>query len=151
MKKQESNKEKKFTSQGWKRVLNEISNYAPKRYERKANYDKKYPLVKRAKVKPYELPSILDFLKEQGSIEYNNSEGNLIKLTPKGLHVALQNQSAAKADKVNRATVFFTLVIAVTATIGLLAGIEDYLQRTIISSLFVFAVVFGGLTISRYF
>lgn len=146
MKEQKSNKEEKYTSQGWKRTLTEISNYAPERYESKANYDKKYPLVKKAKIKPRELRSILDFLEEQGLIEYDGSEYNWINLTSKGFDVATQNQTQKMTLITNRILAFLTAVIAISAIVNVIYGITDITIKWYVTLIIVvFLIAIGGL------
>ena len=153
MKKMSIRDELGFTNMNWKKVLKEIVDFAPNRFGLGKNYEIKedHELVELLKIKPHEVMLSLLFLKDQDLIEYDKSDYNWINLTSKGFDVALQNQSAARAGRVNRATIFFGLVIAVTAALGLLMGIEDLMQKIIIMSLFIFAVVFGGITIMKFF
>ncbi|MFC1860507.1 hypothetical protein ACFLYC_02925 [Chloroflexota bacterium] len=61
----DSEDEWRFTNQNWKRVLNEISDYAPNKYGiGKNNYGEDHPLVKRLKITPYELMLIMGFLRD---------------------------------------------------------------------------------------
>ncbi|MDO8635453.1 MAG: hypothetical protein Q7R34_04295 [Dehalococcoidia bacterium] len=147
MKSKDTFEEKRFTNQNWKRVLNAIYSYAPNGYGRgkPQSYTDDHPLAKRLKVKGYELGLIMAFLDDRGLIEYDNQEHNWINLTTKGFDVALQNQSAEKVEKFNKATLFLSLAIAIFAVTELLTGISDLYQKWFISGVIVLALVCGGL------
>ena len=152
MKKAKSIEEWEFSNQNWIKALDTIWKYAPNRYGRgKTDYDEKHPLVKRLKIKAHELMLIMSFLEEQGLIEYDQSERNWINLTEKGFDVALQNQSADRSRRNNRATLFLSLVIAIAVTGGVLIGIDNYIEKWLISGLFVAAFIVGGYFINRSF
>ncbi len=145
----------KFTNQNWKRVLSEITDYAPHTYGRcekgKSNPGEDHPLCKRLRIKPDELMLIMSFLDEQGLTERDKSDLNMINLTSKGFDVALQNQSAKKVEIFNKATLFLSLTIAVSAIAELLTGILDLYQKWLILVLIVAALVWGGLIIKNRF
>jgi predicted transcriptional regulator len=138
MRKKESDSNEKFTDQGWKNVLREISNYAPKMYESKANYDKKYPLVKKSKIKPHELPLIMNFLQKQGLIKYDESKTKLIILTSKGLDVALQVQGQRLNFRANYTIVLFTAIITFMTVV-------DIVQKGVNSFNLIAMIVFLGV------
>jgi len=117
-KNKDTSDEWRFTNQNWKGILNEISNYAPNRYGRgKHDYGEDHPLVKRLKIKPHELMLIMSFLKEQGLIEYDESEHNWINLTSKGFDVSIQNQRTA--HRTNFYILVLTAIIAFSAVVSL--------------------------------
>ncbi len=134
-------------------MLNEIYNYAPNGYGRgkPQNYQDEHPLAKRLKIKGYELGLIMAFLDDRGLIEYDNQEHNWINLTTKGFDVSLQNQSAEKVEKFNKAALFLSLAIAIFVVTELLTGISDLYQRWFISVVIVAALVWGGLIIKNRF
>jgi len=142
----------RFTNQNWRRVLKEIVDYAPNRYGRgKGNYGEDHPLVRRLKITPYELMLIMSFLEEQGLIEYDKSEHNWIDLTSKGFDVALQNQSADRTRRNNQATLFLSLVIAIAVFVGVLIGIDNLIEKWLVTGLCVVAFIVGGYFISKSF
>lgn len=143
---QKSNKKEKSTKLGWKKVLREISNYAPNKYESKADYDKKYPLVKKSKVKPYELKQIINFLKEQGLIECDNSEANLINLTSKGVDLALKVQDQNLAFNSNFVQAIFTGILTLMSVSTLFLYLGTLEQSSFIWVVrIVIAVFFLGI------
>lgn len=151
MKEQKTADEWKFTNQNWKKVLNEISNYAPNRYGRGMKYDEDHPLAKHLKITAYELTMIMAFLEEQSLIEYDKSEHNWIHLTSKGFDVALQNQGAKKADNFNKVTLFLGLAVAIFAVVTLLVGIQSTFQKWAVSGLIVVALIIGGYVVRRMY
>lgn len=152
MKRRKTGNEWKFTNQNWKRVLAEIVNYAPNRYGRgKNNYGGDHPLIKKLKIKPYELGLIMSFLEDQGLIEYEKPEYNWVNLTSKGFDVALQNQSADKATRKDKATLFLSLAITLAVVCSLLVGIENLVEKWVVTVVFVIAVVIGGYVIKKSF
>ncbi len=141
--------EYKFTNQNWIKVLNEIWQFAPNKYGRGIKgYDDDNSLAKRLKIKGNELMLIAAFLEEQKLIEYDQQD-NCIQLTSKGFDVAMQNSSGRRNDKLNKASLFLSLAIAVFAIVSLLLGIQDWSQRLIISILIVIALIIGGLTVLK--
>lgn len=151
MKKRDIGDEWRFTNQNWRGVLKEITSYAPNRYGRgKQNYGEDHPLVKRLKITPYELMLIMSFLEEQGLIEYDESEHNWINLTSKGFDVALQNQSADRTRGNNQVTLFLSLVIAIAVTGGVLIGIDNLIEKYLVTGIFVVAFIVGGYSIKRF-
>ena len=150
MKKQRTIDEWEFSNQNWKRILNEISNYAPSRYGRgKNDYGEDHPLVKRLKITPYDLSMSIAFLEEQGLIKYDESEHNWINLTLKGFDVALQNQSANKADRINRASLFLSLAIAIIAVATLLVGISDVTSRYTVTATIAVLFIIAAVVINK--
>lgn len=150
-KKQTKNLDKwKFSNQNWKRVLAEISNYAPNRYGRGKlqSYQDDHPLAKRLKIKGYELGLIMAFLEDQGLIEYDKPDYNWINLTSKGFDVALQNQSAGRTVRISRITVFFSAAITVSALASLLLGIDDVILKWAVTAVIsVGLIVIGALVV----
>ncbi len=141
-----------YTNQNWIKVLDAIWKYAPNRYGRgKTDYDENHPLVKRLKIKAHELMLIMSFLKDQGLIEYDKPDYNWINLTSKGFDVALQNQSADKANRKDKATLFLSLVIALAVFSSLMVGIENLAEKWVMAVVFAIAVVIGGYVIKKSF
>lgn len=143
--------EYRFTNQNWVKVLDEIWKYAPNKYGRgiKGYYDDSHPLAVKLKIKGYELGLIASFLTEQDLIEYDIQEHNWIRITPKGFDVAMQNRTAERNNRINKGWLFLALSIAIFAVVSLLLGIDDWLQRLIISILISIAVIVGGFVIKR--
>ena len=140
----------KFTNENWKMVLKKIVDYAPNKYGRgKRGYDEDHPLVKRLKITAYELMMIMSFLEDQGLIEYDKQEQNWINLTSKGFDVALQNQSADRTGRINRASLFLSLAITLFALTSLLLGIDNAIMRGAVSVLIVVALLVGGAVIVK--
>ena len=150
MKKLKSIDEWEYTNLNWIKVLDAIWKHAPNRYGRgKTDYDENHPLVKKLKIKAHDLMLTMSFLEEQKLIEYDVTECNWINLTSKGFDVALQNQSADRTHSNNQATLFLSLVIAIAIISGVLIGIDNLIEKWIISGLFVFASSVGGYFIIR--
>jgi len=142
--------ESKFTNQNWVKVLDEIWKYAPNKYGRGSRgYDDSHPLAIRLKITGYELGLIASFLGEQNLIEYDQQQHNWIEITSKGFDVALQNRNAERNDRINKGSLFLALSIAIFAVVSLLLGIDDWLQRLVISILISIAIIVGGLVIKR--
>jgi len=142
MKSKGSDKEWRFTNQNWKKVLSEIYNYAPNKYGRgrPQSYGDDHPLVKRLKVKPYELSLIMSFLEDQGLVEYDKPEYNWINLTSKGFDVALQNQTQQAAFRTSFVMIVFTAILAFSAVVTLVnAGLPWEAQVALLA----FAVGLG--------
>ena len=140
----------KFTNQNWAKVLDEIWKHAPNRYGRGSRgYDDSHPLAIRLKITGYELGLIASFLEEQNLIEYDQQQNNWIQITSKGFDVAMQNRNAERNDRINKGSLFLALSIAIFAVVSLLLGIDDWLQRLIISILISIAVIVGGFLIKR--
>lgn len=125
----------KFSNQNWKRVLEEIVDYAPNRYGRgKDNFGQGHPLIKRLRITPYELMMIMAFLEEMGLIEYDQQEHNWINLTAKGFEVSAQNEIQRQNNKSNLIIVILTGVIALMATIvALTSGMTWAVWAVIVS------------------
>ena len=142
-----------FTNVKWKRVLKEIVDFAPNRFDVGKNYQigEDHELVELLKIKPHELMLSLLFLKDQGLIEFDQSEHHFINLTSKGFDVALQNQSADKATRKDRATLFLSLAITLAVVCSLLVGIENLVEKWVVTVVFVIAVVIGGYVIKKSF
>ena len=141
-----------FSNQNWIKVLDTIWKRAPSRYGRgKTDYDENHPLVKRLKIKAHELMLIMSFLEDQGLIEYDKPDYNWINLTSKGFDVALQNQSADKATRKDKATLFLSLAITLAVVCSLLVGIENLVEKWVVTVVFVIAVVIGGYVIKKSF
>jgi len=152
MEKAKSIEEWEFSNQNWIKVLDTIWKRAPNRYGRgKTDYDENHPLVKRLKIKAHELMLIMSFLEEQGLIEYDQLERNWINLTEKGFDVALQNQSADRARRNNQASLFLSLVIAIAVIGGVLIGIDNLIEKWLVTGLFVVAFIVGGYSIKKSF
>jgi len=142
--------ESKFTNQNWVKVLDEIWKYAPNKYGRGSRgYDDSHPLAIRLKITGYELGLIASFLEEQSLIEYDQQEYNWIQITSKGFDVAMQNRNAERNDRINKGSLFLALSIAIFAVVSLLLGIDNWLQRLIISILISIAIIVGGFAIKR--
>ena len=151
MKKLKSIDEWEYTNLNWIKVLDAIWKYAPNRYGRgKTDYDENHPLVKKFKIKAHDLMLTMSFLDEQKLIEYDVSEHNWINLTSKGFDVALQNQSADRTRRNNQATLFLSLVIAISVLIGVLIGIDNLIEKWLIIALSVVAFIVGGYCIKRF-
>ena len=132
MKKRRVDDERKFTNQNWRRVLKEIVDYAPNRYGRgKNDYVEDHLLVKRLKIKAYELMLIMSFLEEQGLIEYDKPDYNWINLTSKGFDVALQNQTQSTAFRTNFVLILLTAVIAFATSLNVFTRIDDFATRSV--------------------
>ncbi len=152
MKKAKSIEEWEFSNQNWIKVLDTIWKRAPNRYGRgKTDYDENHPLVKRLKIKAHELMLIMAFLEDQGLIEYNKPDYNWINLTSKGFDVALQNQSANRTRRNNQATLFLSLVIAIAVIGGVLIGIDNLIEKWLVTGLFAIVFIVGGSLIKRSF
>ncbi|MCJ7777464.1 MAG: hypothetical protein MUP16_04030 [Sedimentisphaerales bacterium] len=117
----------------WKKVLNEISNYAPRQYT--DNYNSDHPLIKRLKITPDELLLIMSFLKEQGFIEYKKSDYYLINLTSKGLDVAFKVQNQRLVFSSNLVMAAFTAIIAFISFVNL---VNSNVQRVIVLVVLLF-------------
>ena len=152
MEKAKSIEEWEFSNQNWIKVLDTIWKRAPNRYGRgKTDYDENHPLVKRLKIKAHELMLIMAFLEDQGLIEYDKPDYNWINLTSKGFDVALQNQSADKATRKDKATLFLSLAITLAVVCSLLVGVENLVEKWVVTVVFVIAVVIGGYVIKKSF
>lgn len=154
MKELESHVKWKLTNKNWKIVLDEIVNYAPNKYGRgKTGYGDDHPLAKakNLNITGYELMMIMSFLEEQGLIEYDKSENNWINVSSKGFDVALQNQSADKANRKDKTTLFLSYVVALAVACSLLVGIENLIQKWVVAVVFAIAVLIGGYVIKRSF
>jgi hypothetical protein len=142
--------ESKFTNQNWAKVLDEIWKRAPNRYGRGSRgYDDSHSLATKLKITGYELGLIALFLEEQNLIEYDQQQNNWIQITSKGFDVAMQNRNAEKNDRINKGSLFLALSIAIFAVVSLLLGIDNWLQRLVISVMISIAVVVGGFIIRR--
>lgn len=144
--------EEKFKNQSWKKMLDEISNYAPNKYGRgKSNYSNDHPLAKHLKISGQDVALSMMFLEDQGLIEYDKSENNWIILTPKGFEVALQNQNAKKANRNFMASLFLSFVIAIMAIVNVLIGIDDTASRYAIAITIAIVFIIGGVQIKRLY
>ena len=147
---EETLEEFKFTNQNWIKVLDETWKYAPNRYGRgNRGYEDSHPLAKSLKIKGYELMLIMSFLEEQQLIEYDQQHRNWIEITSKGFDVALQNRNAERNGRINKGSLFLALSIAILAVVSLLLGIDDWLQRLLISILISTAIIVGGFVVKR--
>ena len=141
-----------FSNQDWIKVLDTIWKHAPNRYGRgKTDYDENHPLVKKLKIKAHELMLIIAFLEDQGLIEYDKPDYNWINLTSKGFDVALQNQSANRTRRNNQATLFLSLVVAIAVIAGVLIGIDNLIEKLLITGLFAVVFIVGGYLIRKSF
>ena len=141
-----------FSNQNWIKVLDTIWKRAPNRYGRgKTDYDENHPLVKRLKIKAHELMLTMSFLEDQGLIEYDKPDYNWINLTSKGFDVALQNQSANRTRSNNQAILFLSLVIAIAAISGVIIGIDNLIEKWLVTGLFSVVFIVGGYLIKRSF
>jgi len=141
-----------FSNQNWIKVLDTIWKRAPNRYGRgKTDYDENHRLVKRLKIKAHELMLIMSFLEDQGLIEYDKPDYNWINLTSKGFDVALQNQSANRTRSNNQAILFLSLVIAIAAISGVIIGIDNLIEKWVVTGLFSVVFIVGGYLIKRSF
>ena len=151
MKKLKSIDQWEYTKLNWIKELDAIWKYAPNRYGRGiTGYDENHPLVKKLKIKAHDLMLTMSFLEEQKLIEYDVTKHNWINLTSKGFDVALQNQSADRTRRNNQATLFLSLVIAIAIFVGVLIGIDNLIEKWLISGLFVVAFIVGGYSIKRF-
>lgn len=152
MKKPKSIDEWEYTNQNWIKVLDAIWKYAPNRYGRgKTDYDENHLLVKKLKIKAHDLTLTMSFLEEQKLIEYDMSQRNWINLTSKGFDVALQNQSADRTSRNNQATLFLSLVIAIAIFVGVLIGIDNLIEKWLVTGICVVAFIVGGHLIKKSF
>ena len=140
----------KFTNENWKRVLKEIVDYAPNRYGRgKSNYGEDHPLVKQLKIKPHELMLIMSFIEKQGLIEYDKQEQNWINLTSKGFDVAIQNQSTDRTERISKAALFLSIVIALAAIASLIIGIENPIEKWGVTILISIAIMVAAYLVKK--
>ena len=147
---EETLEEFKFTNQNWVKVLDEIWKCAPNKYGRGSRgYDDSHSLAIRLKITGYELGLIASFLEEQRLIEYDQQEYNWIQITSKGFDVAMQNRNAERNNRINKGSLFLALSIAIFAVVSLLLGIDNWLQRLVISILISIAIIVGGFVINR--
>jgi len=152
MKKPKSIDEWEYTNQNWIKVLDAIWKYAPNRYGRgKTDYDENHLLVKKLKIKAHDLTLTMSFLEEQKLIEYDMSRRNCINLTSKGFDVALQNQIADRTSRNNQATLFLSLVIAIAIFVGVLIGIDNLIEKWLVTGICVVAFIVGGHLIKKSF
>ena len=139
-----------FTNQNWIRVLDEIWQYAPNKWGRgAADYNDNHLLAKRLKISGHELMLIMMFLNEQKLTEYDPQFHNTIELTPKGFDVALQNRNAMKNEKISKGSLVLSLAIAIFAVISAYTGIENNIEKWLITSLFAVALIIGGYFINK--
>ena len=142
--------EYKFTNQNWVKVLDEIWKYAPNRYGRGTKgYNDSHPLAIRLKITGYELGLISSFLEEQKLIEYDQQQHNWIEITPKGFDVALQNRNDERKRKVNNGSLFLGFAIAIFAATSLLVGIDDILEKWLITIMIGIALVVVTIVITK--
>ena len=146
--------ERRFTNKNWRTVLREVVDYAPNNYGRgKTGYGDDHPLARASNlnISGYELTMIMSFLEEQGLIVYDQSQHNWIHVTSKGFDVALQNQSADKANKRDRATLILSLVLALAVVFAFLVGIENPIERSAMAAILGIAVVGGVYLVTKHF
>jgi hypothetical protein len=155
MKKTVSIDDWKYSNQKWIKVLNEIWTYAPNGYGRgTTGYNDDHPLAQRLKIKGYDLNLIMSFLEDHKLIEYeliadNENKYNWIKLTSKGFDVALQNRNAGSTNRINRASLYLSLVIALVAFTNLLIGIPDIFEKWITTIILLVAMLIGANSIKK--
>ena len=83
--------------------------------------------------------------------EWEFSNQNWINLTSKGFDVALQNQSANRTRSNNQAILLLSLVIAIAAISGGIIGIDNLIEKWLVTGLFSVVSIVGGYLIKRYF
>ena len=141
-----------FSNQNWRKVLRKIVDYAPNKYGRgKGGWGDDHPVAKALRISGHELMLIMSFLEEQGLIEYDKSECNWVNVTAKGFDVALENQSAERATKVNRATVFLGLVVAFASIVQVLVAVPDICVKWGVAIIFAAVISVGLWIINKKF
>ena len=83
--------------------------------------------------------------------EWEFSNQNWINLTSKGFDVALQNQSANRTRSNNQAILLLSLVIAIAAISGVIIGIDNLIEKWLVTGLFSVVSIVGGYLIKRSF
>jgi hypothetical protein len=121
--KSKTDHEERFSNSNWKRVLAEIWDYAPNRYGRgKGAFPDDHPLAKKLKLKSQELRLIVEFLEEQGLVEFDKQEQNWLNLTPRGFDVALRNEEIRKGFAHSFVTILLSATVAYWATTQVLGS-----------------------------
>ena len=83
--------------------------------------------------------------------EWEFTNQNWINLPSKGFDVALQNQSANRTRSNNQAILLLSLVIAIAAISGVIIGIDNLIEKWLVTGLFSVVSIVGGYLIKRSF
>ncbi len=112
----------------WKQILEELYRHAPNSYGESLSMgfkDDNHPLAKKLKISGQQLMLGVSFLSEHKLIERvlqgkKKDYSALLKLTPEGFKVALQNET-------NKENVAFQHIVAVATTLGALVAFVSFL------------------------